>query len=48
MKQKKYIAKAKVTAGQLTEAEVDIVLSEKRQLIRRNGILEFMDVDEDH
>ena len=42
----KVYRKAKVTAGQLTEAEVSIVLSEKRQLIRRNGILEFMDVDE--
>lgn len=42
----KVYRKAKVTEGQLTEAEVEIVLSEKRQLIRRNGILEFMDVDE--
>jgi SpoVK/Ycf46/Vps4 family AAA+-type ATPase len=35
-----------VVAGQLTDDEVDIVLSEKKQLIRRNGILEFMEVDE--
>ena len=42
----KVYRKAKVTEGQLTETEVDIVLSEKKQLIRRNGILEFMDVDE--
>ncbi|MGD1908656.1 MAG: AAA family ATPase [Leptolyngbyaceae cyanobacterium] len=42
----KVYRKAQVMAGQLTEAEVDIVLSEKKQLIRRNGILEFMEVDE--
>lgn len=38
--------KAQVTTGRLTEAEVDIVLSEKKQLIRRNGILEFIEEDE--
>lgn len=38
--------KAEVTTGRLTEAEVDIVLSEKKQLIRRNGILEFIEEDE--
>jgi SpoVK/Ycf46/Vps4 family AAA+-type ATPase len=42
----KVYQKAKVTTGQLTEAEVDIVLSEKKQVIRRNGILEFMEIDE--
>jgi SpoVK/Ycf46/Vps4 family AAA+-type ATPase len=42
----KVYRKAKVITGQLTETEVDIVLSEKKQLIRRNGILEFMEVDE--
>jgi hypothetical protein len=42
----KVYRKAKVVTGQLTEAEVDIVLSEKKQLIRRNGILEFMEVDD--
>jgi SpoVK/Ycf46/Vps4 family AAA+-type ATPase len=42
----KVYRKAKVTAGQLTETEVDIVLSEKKQLIRRNGILEYIEVDE--
>ncbi|NJM78097.1 MAG: AAA family ATPase [Acaryochloridaceae cyanobacterium RU_4_10] len=42
----KVYQKAKVTAGQLTESEVSIILSEKKQLIRRNGILEFIDVDE--
>ena len=42
----KVYRKARVMAGRLTADEVDIVLSEKRQLIRRNGILEFMDVDE--
>ncbi|TVQ20005.1 MAG: AAA family ATPase [Leptolyngbya sp. DLM2.Bin15] len=38
--------KAQVTTGRLTETEVDIVLSEKKQLIRRNGILEFIEEDE--
>lgn len=38
--------KAQVTAGRLTEEEVEIVLSEKKQLIRRNGILEFIEEDE--
>lgn len=42
----KVYRKASVTNGQLTEDELQIVLSEKKQLIRRNGILEFMDVDE--
>jgi SpoVK/Ycf46/Vps4 family AAA+-type ATPase len=35
-----------VKAGQLTEAEVEIVLSEKKQLIKRNGILEYIEEDE--
>ncbi len=35
-----------LTNGKLTEAEVDIVLSEKKQLIRRNGILEYIEEDE--
>jgi hypothetical protein len=42
----KVYRKARVVSKQLTAEEVDIVLSEKKQLIRRNGILEFMDVDE--
>ncbi len=42
----KVYRKAHVTAGQLTEGEVDIVLSEKKQLIRRNGILEYIEEDE--
>jgi len=42
----KVYRKAQVTAGRLTEAEVEIVLSEKKQLIRRNGILEFIEIDE--
>jgi SpoVK/Ycf46/Vps4 family AAA+-type ATPase len=42
----KVYRKAYVTASRLTETEVDIVLSEKKQLIRRNGILEYIDVDE--
>ena len=42
----KVYRKAQVKAGHLTEAEVDIVLSEKKQLIRRNGILEYIEEDE--
>lgn len=42
----KVYRKARVMAGKLTEGEVDIVLSEKKQLIRRNGILEYIEVDE--
>ncbi len=42
----KVYRKAHVTAGCLTEAEVDVVLSEKKQLIRRNGILEYIEEDE--
>jgi SpoVK/Ycf46/Vps4 family AAA+-type ATPase len=42
----KVYRKAQVKAGRLTEAEVDIVLSEKKQLIRRNGILEYIEEDE--
>lgn len=42
----KVYRKAQVTAGRLTETEVNIVLSEKQQLIRRNGILEYIEEDE--
>lgn len=42
----KVYRKAVVMHGRLTEAEVDIILSEKKQLIRRNGILEFIEEDE--
>jgi SpoVK/Ycf46/Vps4 family AAA+-type ATPase len=42
----KVYRKAQVTAGRLTEEEVDVVLSEKKQLIRRNGILEYVEEDE--
>ena len=42
----KVYRKAQVTAGQLTESEVEVVLSEKKQLIRRNGILEYIEEDE--
>ncbi|MEB3342723.1 AAA family ATPase [Okeania sp.] len=42
----KVYRKAQVTAGRLTENEVDIVLSEKKQLIKRNGILEYIEEDE--
>lgn len=42
----KVYRKAYIKAGRLTEGEVDIVLSEKKQLIRRNGILEYIEEDE--
>ncbi|NEN95473.1 MAG: AAA family ATPase [Moorea sp. SIO1F2] len=42
----KVYRKAYVKAGRLTEAEVDIVLSEKKQIIRRNGILDYIEEDE--
>ncbi|MBD1922772.1 AAA family ATPase [Microcoleus sp. FACHB-831] len=42
----KVYRKAHVKTGRLTEAEVDIILSEKKQLIRRNGILEYIEEDE--
>ena len=41
----KVYRKAQVTAGHLSENEVNVVLSEKKQLIRRNGILEYMEED---
>ncbi|MGB3615040.1 MAG: AAA family ATPase [Elainellaceae cyanobacterium] len=41
----KVYRKAQVTAGQLTDSEVDVVLSEKKQLIRRNGILDYIEED---
>lgn len=42
----KVYRKALVQAGRLTESEVEIILSEKKQLIRRNGILEYIEEDE--
>jgi hypothetical protein len=39
----KVYRKAQVAAGRLTEEEVDIVLSEKKQLVRSNGILEYLE-----
>ncbi len=42
----KVYRKAYVKAGRLSENEVDIILSEKKQLIRRNGILEYIEEDE--
>jgi SpoVK/Ycf46/Vps4 family AAA+-type ATPase len=42
----KVYRKAKVTANRLTGEEVEIILSEKKQLIRRNGILEYIEEDE--
>ncbi len=42
----KVYRKALVQAGRLTEGEVEIILSEKKQLIRRNGILEYIEEDE--
>ncbi len=42
----KVYRKAYVSNGRLTEQEVDIVLSEKQQIIRRNGILEYLAPEE--
>ena len=42
----KVFRKSRVMAGKLTESEVNIVLSEKKQLIRRNGILDYIEEDE--
>lgn len=42
----KVYRKARVKSGHLTENEVEIVLSEKKQLIRRNGILDYLEEDE--
>jgi ATP-dependent 26S proteasome regulatory subunit len=42
----KVYRKAQVMRGRLTEAEVEVVLSEKKQLIRRNGILDYIEEDE--
>jgi len=42
----KVYRKADVMAGKLTESEVDIILSEKKQIIKRNGILEYLEFDE--
>jgi len=42
----KVFRKSRVMAGRLSESEVDIVLSEKKQLIRRNGILDYIEEDE--
>jgi SpoVK/Ycf46/Vps4 family AAA+-type ATPase len=41
----KVYRKAYVKTARLTEGEVEIVLSEKKQLIRRNGILEYIEED---
>ena len=41
----KVYRKASVTADRLTGEEVEIILSEKKQLIRRNGILEYIEDD---
>lgn len=42
----KVYRKALVKAGKLSDEEVEIVLSEKKQLIRRNGILDYIEEDE--
>jgi SpoVK/Ycf46/Vps4 family AAA+-type ATPase len=42
----KVYRKAYIKTGKLTETEVDIVLSEKKQLVRRNGILEYIEDDQ--
>jgi len=41
----KVYRKVYVEAKRFSEAEVEVVLSEKKQLIRRNGILEYIDQD---
>lgn len=41
----KVYRKAQVISGRLTDDEVEIVLSEKKQLIRRNGILDYIEED---
>lgn len=38
-------ARAMVTKGQLTEEELDIILEEKCQVIKKTGILEFVNTD---
>jgi len=42
----KVYRKVYVSSQRFTEQEVDVVLSEKKQLIRRNGILEYLEQDE--
>lgn len=42
----KVYRKALVKSGKLSDDEVEIVLSEKKQLIRRNGILDYIEEDE--
>lgn len=39
-------AKTLVKTGRLTEAETGIVFSEKRQIVRKSGLLEYVDVQE--
>ena len=39
------LAKAMVRDGALTDAGVDLVLAEKKQIVRRGGILEFYETD---
>ncbi len=41
----KVYRRAVVVSGRLSEGEVEVVLSEKKQLIRRNGILEYIEDD---
>ena len=41
------LAKAVVRDGALTDAGVDLILEEKRQIVRRGGILEFHEAAED-
>lgn len=38
-------ARAMVNDGKLTDDDIDVVLDEKRQTIRKSGILEFINVD---
>lgn len=41
------LAKALVRDGALTDAAVELVLGEKRQIVRRGGLLEFYEAEED-
>ncbi|PSO52713.1 MAG: AAA family ATPase [Cyanobacteria bacterium QH_8_48_120] len=42
----KVYRKTYVQAGRFTEAEVDVIHSEKKQLIRRSGILDYLEEDD--
>lgn len=41
------LARALVRDGRLTDAGIDLVLAEKRQIVRRSGVLEFVESEDD-